>query len=1602
MIESNIIEWLDFGESVHILDAYSNKGKLFFFKFFKTLLKNRNYPLLLNIFFLLLYFIQIWLLSIFFFLSKEENILGRLNYLKQFIIFFDFITKENYVKIFIIIFLIILIDFILMIFVLFSNKNRNLFFSTFIINLMNSIIIYFLIGPAILIFLTSIFQGNKILNNSNYSILLKISSIIMILLYIFISFLFSFYGNRIDTLKTNNKDNINRINCNYETFCLISKIVIYCLGFFFKSMGCNFLSIILYHSFLFINNLIMSIYTYHYVYYYNNIINSINHYGWHISTWLSFCALLQNLLKLKNISIIIIIGWIIINLVLNKIYTINENMLFTEMNYFEFSNIKSIIIYINISLKHLLNQENIKSKILISGIIKKFENYIINNQELNYSYQKLKNNKDLIVKVKNEEYLSILSIIFIIYSFYLDNPKIKDEIPFYFCYFLINNLNNPVYSMLLCSKSIAKGHKASYNKYLLTEDIKEYLNSKLENNSHKDSIQYVQFGKVILYYLYAELLKIKIYDCINYQIDYFDILKNKNRTDKITENFLKNGKNILKERKEIIFLWQNLIEINPFDEDTYNDYMLYINSIIQDEFLVQEEYNKYIILKNIEIQEKNNINYKIFLNNISAVLLISSENVIYTTKNFSSIFGYNEKEASNLILNNLIPNTIKAFHKELMDNAIKYTNFNNIFNKQKDSLLENNNGELYNINLFVKPVPNLFYGLIFFVHLEKINEHNLIILLDKELKISCFTQIQTSSFFTMNNGYNLSHEILGNHIGVIIPDIVPLLEYKNSKFKINKKDYELKGNLYSFDKEIKNKISTILDKVKNNQDQLEEIPDDINEIKQELNNKNIKYINIFYKIKKYSFLKGKYKYYRVYVKNNLISGNEYGLPLIIENEIFTPENKSENSIQSKKKENKVIKIDNIIEKSSVNYINNTENKTLSEKGSHEGQNIIKSQTNSNKNKINIIEHNKIKLSQINFQPNSFMLGINQIKLKIINETKIFPMKMMKLMLYIFSILILFFMILQYIVKKNAYNQLSIFLEQNLFFNQTKNIIAILYTLVINVKWISHSLYIKESKCPNYNCSRFYQAGILENINILKSHRENFTKLDENFKDILNQKFLIKFDIYKYNESETYYFNYDNFLIFIINSGYYLLKIFLNFTNVTTCIEISKDFGIDEITINNLIEQLYNFYYLNLDGYSGEEKLKKINKIIEIFPVSLLASGLIITVILYFYLYYSISIYKTEKIFVIKLINFNSPSFDKYIKLLDTIKNQLKHDNNQEKEEDDLKNESKKTNILVYGEQKIKDNNKKKRKSILSQQKQNKLNMMIFYFKRENIMFGIKIIITMTIILSYYLVFLLIDFKFKNNYINFDTVNVYIEKVFKDSYNIFIPLKRELELYERNLINCTTLGTPYQLKLPIFDNLKIPILEDFIMQILEDPDFKQKTIEEFQTIFNEDICKDAGNPLLLNDCHNFWTGILSKGMRQSIAYLNTIIGNVLDELKSLNDDNKSLFNLISEPSSYFEYEIFNEYYLNKISQKAKSIFATLRKEKLEAIYKTQLYILLVYILLLILIFFLLMYYLYNYKNIFISFINFLGIVPLRYISEDKNLSEEIIKFGNNFY
>jgi hypothetical protein len=546
--------------------------------------------------------------------------------------------------------------------------------------------------------------------------------------------------------------------------------------------------------------------------------------------------------------------------------------------------------YKNILLKKLTDKNNYHSKILLFGIIKKIEEFSMNNPELNYQYHKLKDNKILAKKFNKEDDLPIMSIIYVLYSNYLDKFTNKEEIIFHMCYFLINKLNNPSYAMLLCSKLKSEDIRGSYYKYLLAEDIKDYLIYKLNKNSNKESIKHVQIGSVILYNLYIYLFKIKIYDAICSQIEYLDIIKNNVTTHKTTDNFLKYGEKILQTRSEILTIWEKIIELNPFSDECQKDYLLYLDTIIQDEILSKEESKRYMILKNSKIQVRYNIYHSMFLSNTSSILLVdgylSNGKILYSSSNFSLLFMYNDKELLNLTIEDLLPNAIQVFHKELVDNAIKYSNINYSFKELKETFLKSRIGGLYNIKLFVKPVPSLSYGLIYYSYLQKINEPNFIIVLDKDLKINGFTEMsQTGSLFTMNNGFNLSHNIIGFHIGMIIPDIFSLMEYKNEEFIINKIDHELKGYLYPIDKvnDLKNKVNNILEKIKLNRNednygQIETDPQNIsnefNELLRELSNYKSNPFSIFYKIKLHTFLEGKYKYYRIYINNDILTDNE--------------------------------------------------------------------------------------------------------------------------------------------------------------------------------------------------------------------------------------------------------------------------------------------------------------------------------------------------------------------------------------------------------------------------------------------------------------------------------------------------------------------------------------------------------------------------------------------------------------------------------------------------------------------------------------------------------------------------------------------------------
>ena len=244
MIESNIIEWLDFGDSAQNLDVYARKNQISLFRFFRALLKTKNFPIIMHIILLMIYFIQICTIILINVSDEKEFFFDILNYLKNITILFQNINSiTSYKWIFMIIFDIIILDLLLILFVLFTNKKINTIYICKIINLINIIIYYYLIGPAVEICLTSIYcedQIHKYLKVTCFSnkthLIYTILSFVAMIIYIFIILIYSFYCNEIGSIKTHDNDKTTRIQCNYEIYCLVSKISIFIFEFFFTNV----------------------------------------------------------------------------------------------------------------------------------------------------------------------------------------------------------------------------------------------------------------------------------------------------------------------------------------------------------------------------------------------------------------------------------------------------------------------------------------------------------------------------------------------------------------------------------------------------------------------------------------------------------------------------------------------------------------------------------------------------------------------------------------------------------------------------------------------------------------------------------------------------------------------------------------------------------------------------------------------------------------------------------------------------------------------------------------------------------------------------------------------------------------------------------------------------------------------------------------------------------------------------------------------------------------------------------------------------------------------------------------------------------------------
>ena len=1641
MIEEKIIEWLDLGDSVQKVDLYGRPKLIKYFQYFRLLVKHGINSETFDLIIHLIYFLQIICLSMININEKDDLILEVFNYFEKILLPYKFISKENnlYTIFSIVIWSISIVHFILSLLgVIFLYRKIVIKPFFFFISLINYILFYYLTGPIIHIAINGIKCTNdehEYLQKKCYSDGLHLSILILNFLFglytLFIIETFSIYNYQIGTLHEINTETRTRINCDYDFYSCNIKIIIFVLQYFYiEYYDDSEIFKYVYQSLIFIFCLILSIYALKQVYFYNTKINDLIHFSWFFVTWFTLCMLIKKIFSVSDSTIFILLGWVIITIVLIYYNQYSYFKRITQINLFT----EQSLVYIEKFISTLLDlyHSSIKmEKVLLLGVIKKLEDFIESNPELNNIYKILTNDPYMKKKYFGVNQVSVLSLIFIIYSYYFEKSDIKNNIILSMCYFLVSQLKNPTYAGYLLSKIKTNNHSQLYHKFVLIEDIKEYLINKLTEKNYGKSINHIQVGSVILYYQYMEIFKLKIYDGITHQIEYFDVLRNNITTGKVTRNFLKLGEEILSLKEEIFQIWKQIIDLNPFCNESENDYMLYLKTILQDDVLARNEEKKFNLLKNSKFSEKNNFYHSMFKNDTNSVLLIdgysNNGRIIYATPNFPVLYQFNWKEVVNSQIDELLPNTIQNFHKDLIEHALKFSNISKVFHKAKDCFLKGKNNLLYNIQLYIKPIPNLTYGLIYIALVSKIKDHEFIILLDNNLKIDGFTEMNQGNSFTLNNtqnsSYNLTTNFINKHIGIIIPEILLQLRYKDNTFVINN-NIDIKGNLYSVgnSKDLEPKLNILLDIIKkqgflNIDEETEEGNKnlfELNNFNRSIRSKYSKSYSIFFKINTIKFLGGKFHYHRLYITNDTLSLNDNYL-----NIPNTYNSISEEFDHKKKLGGKQIALgmDNKIE-------NNIENK----EGAKEARKSIKrkiverdkeikkvlnenivNQNNDNKDN-QLLFPNKTNKQNTKHQTHLDSGGFNKLKNGIVNKKDSIQITVMKWVSLLYVIVTIILVVYEFNFSNSQYKNLVQYLKENLFFIHSKIISACVYINSVNLKWLKYG-YIEEVSCPG-RCSDFYINLLEDNIFNLNEGKESLSTFDKDFQEIILKRRDITVSIFNTNITDILRLDVNDNLNFIVTKGIRLCGNFKNYMNY---------FGNEQINMVNLIRQTLEYFEWGVGGCEGDEKIKKVNSKFGGNYLSIIFGIILCVILLTVFTYFIFKFNKLEIFFLDKLINFNSPNFEVYLKNLEDLKKKLKNYKNDEDENNldelELEMEAKSDEDSKKKNSKNKEEKNKKlkktkegtdNKSKYNQKKgskQNKLQLqrlrkkkvMSFYFYKENILFAVKISLILICFVSYFVVSFLVFKAYYNNFLEFDEITNNMEELYYQSFKTFLEFKSQLASFETN--------TSYFMELPDGKDIQIPNFGNILNELTQNRMYSEKNKNTLNQLYNGDMCKLLFNRTDSEEytiCKEFLSSILLKGMEQAIIQMGVLINSVIDEISLVYDSNTFKELVWGNITNYKKYELFVEYFLYYAYLENEEIFNGLRNDQTHYYSNLTMEILIIYFIGYLFLFILLCYFIFQYKYIYVSLFNFCAILSLKSILDDEYLYQKILELEKELY
>ena len=1732
MIENDIINWLEISESMKYIDIYNSPTRVKFFRLIHVMMGFKTFGSFWYLLLKLIYFLQIMMLAINDISDTSDNTITLLKYISNIFLINEYLSSESFYSLVILVLSILTIIIIFVFVYIEISINLGKFYIRLpvsLLNYFNQILIDYLIGPIIIITLLST-KCDK--NNEHYllhkkcykdpaHIAVMLFALINLAFYICYTYLLSVYYNEVGAINENKLS--ARLNCNYEFLIFLNKIIIFILSYFNEYyFPNNKLMRMIIQIYICLSYTLFCIYCYHEVLYYTWTIDTLHLYGNAFISWFGFCLILRELLKFREISVLLIVGYIIIAIILYLLEDDIRDFLLTDFNIFQANSIKNIEIFVQ-QLYNLISVNSIKNKTILVGMIEKFENYFQQNYEMNNKYTKLHMDEIVNKKITNKLELKILSIVYVIYEYHLNQDKFTNDILIILSYFLMNKFKKSTLALKFCSQITVKSHKFLYLKYVLMEEIKDFLVFKITKATDMDSMSHIEISSMILYYIYSDLFKIKIYDAACSQIDYFDHLTNQNIDSKITQNFLKIGDEILQLRKKIMKLWEKIFRLNPFCEDCESDYFLYLEKILQDDDMVKAEKKNISSVRNNKSSEKTNIYFGLFWKDQSSILLVDGYSnmgkILYVTPNIENIFDYKINDLLNSNIDYLIPKTIAEIHNELVENAIRFSRVEKIFKKPLETSIKGKKNGLFNVNIYIKPVPNFKFGLIYFSYLKKLSTNTFNIMLDKNLKITCFTDLfKEGSNSLIVQFFGTNPPLTNRNICVFIPEILKQIKYEDDSYKFIKNEIDLEGNFYPITNinEVESKVNLIMEKIKqtgflkmDEEGDSQETFKEYDELMFMIRKRYTKGTKIFYKIKTKIFLK-KYLVHLFQMSNDLI---KYNIKETIDNAYLNnnknnneTNNKIDNTIQENKEEKEkkeknsdenihLIQLENeIIDGDADKFKSNEKEESTSKNSDKIHKKNKKGDTNKkNENNKKLVEdeinketekndesQSKINKKNVNMDTSTY----NKLKSHVIKGEEVLWMSVMRYTGYTFVILSILFSYLFYRSQIDELKELNEYCHENLIFNQSKIDFSCLFIASKNIYYTKFNITNDNSCYGHESCKQFYLEMLSTCLIDLEKRTQNTSYFDPDFVKILQQSIQVNLSMYLTNEKEEFLITKKNLFMLILSMAFdYSSNIGNYFANYHSIYDI--------MNINVCTNSLFLFNDKTLIGFNEDEKRKHLdNPLKDLSNYSFIVE---LCILIIFSIIFSVLIFQVNIIelhYIRVLIRFNSKPFDDYLKLLfnlkkNLIKSKSDEENSSKKKNDDI-NESKEensTNIININQSKkdkskkeneskddndeliqVDSNNKnaskdKKTKesdinSIKKEEKkgkkkkdnkkgrnigikQLKIQAMSKYFKQMNIFFIIKIIITFLFSFSYFIVLMIMEKYYKKNLLNLDEIVNDIGGVYKDGFYNLLQLKNitqthieyEIEKMKakyyfeqgkdtyiiNDIVYNSTNITKYSVSSESPSNLKLIDLKlgNALMIILNDDSIDLNLREKLNELYNNDSCKvlfidtenNSNSQQAQNNYDNcvlFWSAILKKGMEQSITQMIIEKNSVEDELSALSRGDKNITDIMEIGSSYRRFEFFVIYYFLKSFWETSKIFEQIKEVKIDNINNIYLIITIVYIIITFFMIIVVRYVIRNSRKIFNSFLNFIVILPAKFLRYDSYFLEEVLKLEDKLY